>query len=215
MKLQRKEVKKPSNREETSSRCGVRLGVTAAAWQSKTASKLFRSDGEDLLGLDFDFDAEGRADVAALDDGAAHPDVAGKIGSLERIVEGTAARVADKRMIGAREAVFFAEPVHVGDILELAGAVRSFAREGPVAGGKCRRAGGQTDDRCGNILTSQTIADKEIGRRPGLRKIGDISDYGIGFGGMGQQGRRIRRRRRDLQLGSLLGVSGFGRFGSR
>jgi hypothetical protein len=38
---------------------------------------LFGAHGENLLALDFDFNAEGWADVAALDDCAAHPDVAG------------------------------------------------------------------------------------------------------------------------------------------
>jgi len=76
------------------------------AGRTKRQRELFGADGEDLLALDFDFDAKGRADVAALDDGAAHPDIAGKIGSFQRIVESVAARVSDERMIGAREAVF-------------------------------------------------------------------------------------------------------------
>jgi hypothetical protein len=93
----------------------------------------FGAHGEDLLALNFDFDAEGWANVAALDDAAAHPDVPGKIGCFERIVESAAARVADKRMIGAGETVFVTQLAQVGDVFELAGAVRSFAGEGPVA----------------------------------------------------------------------------------
>ena len=79
--------------------------------------------------MNFNFDAEGRADVAALDNAATHPDIAGKIGSLKRIVESTAARVANEGMIGAWETVVVAEPVQVSDVLELAGTIRSFARE--------------------------------------------------------------------------------------
>ena len=89
--------------------------------------RLFGADGEDLLALDFDFDAEGRTDVAALNDGAAHPDIAGKVGGLEGIVERTAARIADKGMIGPRVAVVVPEPLQVRDIFELAGAVRSLS----------------------------------------------------------------------------------------
>jgi len=42
-----------------------------------TGYELFGADGEDLLALDFDFYAEGRANVAALHDGAANPNVPG------------------------------------------------------------------------------------------------------------------------------------------
>ncbi|SRR6266849_875566 len=114
---------------------------------------LFGADGEDLLALDFDFDAERGANVAALYNATAHPDVAWKIGSLERIVKSATARVADEGMISARKAVVVAEPLQVGDVFELAGAIRGFAGEGPVARGKSGRAGGQPDDRRGNILT--------------------------------------------------------------
>ena len=79
-----------------------------------------------MFALDFDFDAEGWADVAALDDSATHPDIAGQIGSFEWIVESAAARIADKGMIGAWKAIVVPEPVHVGDVFELAGTVRSL-----------------------------------------------------------------------------------------
>ena len=101
---------------------------------------LFGADGEDLLALDLDFDAEGRANVAALDDGAAHPDVAGKVGSFERIVQSAAARIANQGVIGPREAVVVAEPFQVGDVFQLAGTIRRLAGEGPIACGKSRRA---------------------------------------------------------------------------
>src|SRR6266403_3249746 len=123
---------------------------------------LFRTHGEDLFALDFDFDAEGWTDIASLDYAAAHPDVAGKIGSLQRIVESAAARIADEGMIGAGEAVVLAKPFQVGDVFELAGAIRSLTRESPVARGKSGRAGGQADDRRWNIFTGQAIADEKV-----------------------------------------------------
>ena len=41
---------------------------------------LFGADGQDVFALDLDFHADGRANVAALDDGATNPEIAGKIG---------------------------------------------------------------------------------------------------------------------------------------
>ena len=76
--------------------------------------------------MDFDFDAERRANVAALNDSPAHPDIAGQIGSLERIVKSAAARIADKGMIGAGKAIVVPEPVQIRDVFELAGTVRSL-----------------------------------------------------------------------------------------
>jgi len=168
-----------------------------------------------LLALDFDFDAEGRANVAALDNAAAHPDVARKIGGLERIVESAAARVADERMIGAREAVVVTELVEVGDVFELAGAKRSFAGEGPVARGKSWRAGGQADDRRGNIFTGEAITNEEVGGGPWLGQVGNGGNDWVGFRSMGQQGSGVRRRRRNFELGSLLRASRLGGFGPR
>src|SRR6266403_5807963 len=129
---------------------------------AKSRDRLFGAHGENLLPLDFDFDAEGRADIASLDYAAAHPDVAGQIGSLQRIVESAAARIADEGMIGAGEAVVLAKPFQVGDVFELAGAIRSFTRESPVARGKSGRAGGQADDRRWNIFTGQAIAHEKV-----------------------------------------------------
>ena len=47
----------------------------------------FGADGQDLFVLDSNFDAEGRANIAALDDGPADPDIAGEVGGFEGIVE--------------------------------------------------------------------------------------------------------------------------------
>ena len=167
-----------------------------------------------MLSLDFDFDAEGRANVAALDNAAAHPDVAGKIGCFERIVESAAARVADEGMIGAWESIVVAESLQVGDIFQLAGTVGSFAGEGPISCRKSWGAGGQPDDGRGNIFTVEAIADEEVGGGPRLGKVGDIGDGWVAFCGVGEQGVGIRRRRRNFELRSLLSASRFGGFGS-
>src|ERR1700676_2382447 len=103
-----------------------------------TFRELFGADRQDLLALDFDFHAERWANVAALDYGPSHPDVAGKIGSFQRIVERPAARVPNQGMIGARETVIGTQLVDVGDVFQLAGTVRSFARERPIARNKRR-----------------------------------------------------------------------------
>ena len=92
-----------------------------------TYRELFRADRQDLLALDFDFHAEWRANVAALDYGSSHPDVAGKVGSFQRIVERSAARVPNQRLIRARETVIGTQLVDVGDVFQLAGTVWSFA----------------------------------------------------------------------------------------
>jgi hypothetical protein len=159
-------------RNEMMERSSVRTQVyrkSRTSMGKRKAASLFGTDGEDLLALDFDFDSQGRADVTALDDGAAHPDVARKVGSLQRIIERAAARVTDKGMAGASETVVAAEPVQVGDIFELARTVGSLAREGPITCGKSGRAGGQPDYRGGDIFTRKAIADEEVGRGPGFR----------------------------------------------
>jgi hypothetical protein len=58
-------------------RAHARLGMTAMLNQGVRICELFRADREDLLALDFDFYAERRANVAALHDGAANPNVPG------------------------------------------------------------------------------------------------------------------------------------------
>ena len=126
--------------------------------------------------MDFDLDAEGRANVAALDYGPPHPDVARKIGSLQRIVQGAAARVPHEGMICARETVVGTELFEVGDVFELAGAVRSLAGESPVACNKSRRAGRKPHNRCWNVFSCEAISDEEVGGGPGLGEIGNIGD---------------------------------------
>ena len=53
-----------------------------------------------MLAANLDFDTERGTNITALDNATADPDIAGKVGSLQRVVEGTAARIADERMTG-------------------------------------------------------------------------------------------------------------------
>ena len=103
--------------------------------------------------MNLDFDAERGANVAALHDGAANPDIAGQVDGPERIVEGASARIADKRMSGMAIVIFLAELVEVADVFELAVCIGRFAGEGPIAG----RGGGRTrrkpDNGGRNIFT--------------------------------------------------------------
>jgi hypothetical protein len=166
--------------------------------------------------LDFDFDAEGGADVAALDDGAANPDVVWrKADGVEGIEERAAAGIADKRMIGVAEIVIVAKFFQVADIFELAIAEGGIAGEGPIPGGKAGGARGQAYDGGGNIFASEVIAHKKIGGGPGLGEFADIGDHGIGIAGVGQSGVGIRRRRRDFNLGRLLDNGLLDGFGAR
>jgi len=85
-----------------------------------------------LFALDLELNAKGRANVAALDDAAANPDVAGEAGSFQGIVKRAATRIADEGMSGSAKAVFCFQLFKVGDVLEMAGAVGGFARKGPI-----------------------------------------------------------------------------------
>ncbi len=96
--------------------------------------ELLGADGEDLFAVNLEFDAEGRADVAALNDGPANQDIAGKGSEPQGIVESMAAMIADERVIGGTEAVLSFEFLKVGNVFEFAGAVGSPAGESPVPG---------------------------------------------------------------------------------
>src|SRR5271157_2271163 len=65
----------------------------------KRRKSLFRANGEDLFILNFELNAQGRADVTSLHDGSTNPDTSGQTRSLQGIVQGMSARIAYKRMI--------------------------------------------------------------------------------------------------------------------
>jgi hypothetical protein len=158
-----------------------------------------------LFALDFDFDAEGGADVAALDDGAANPDVVWrKADGVERVEESAAAGIADEWMTGVAEIVVVAQLFQVADIFELAIAKGGFAGEGPIPGGKGGGARGQAYDGGWNTFTGEVIANKKVRGGPGLGEFINIGDHGIGVACVGQCGVGIRWRRRNFDLGSLL-----------
>ena len=130
------------------------------------ARELLCADGEDLLAVNLDFDAERGANVAALHDGAANPDVAGQVDGPKRIVKGVSARIAHKRVSGVAIVVILAELVEIADIFELAVAVGSFAGESPIAGRDGGGTGGKPDNGGGNEFSGHEIADEEVGGRP-------------------------------------------------
>jgi|SRR5271157_348035 len=187
------------------------VGMTSKQTSKSSRGELFGADGEDLFALDLEFDAEGRADVAALNDGAANPDIAGKAGGLQGIVKSMTAVIADEGMIGGTKAVFIFEFIEVGDVFEFAGAVGRFARESPVAGRGSGGTAGKTDDGGGNILTGEAVAHKEIGGRPGLGKISNLGDGGIGFRGVRKRSGGIRSGSGHFNLGRRFNAGGFGR----
>jgi len=162
----------------------------------------------DLFALNLDFDAERRTNVGALDDGAANPNIAGKIDGVQGVVEGMTARIANERMSGTAITVVGAEFIEVGDEFELAIAVGSLAGVRPITSDRTGRTTRQTNDRCRDILTGELIADKKIDRGPGFGEIADLRDGRMGLVGVRQQGIRVRLRRRNLDLGSGLRTAG-------
>ncbi len=163
-----------------------------------------------MFALDLEFDAKGRANVAALDDGAANPDVAGKACSSQRIIKCAAARIADKRMIGRAKAIFGFQLFQVGDVFEWAGAIRRSARKSPVGVRRSGRTSRKTNDSRRNVLAGKAVANEEIRGRPGLGEIGNLCDGRIGLGGMRERCGRIGSGRGNFDLGRRLDTGEFG-----
>ena len=165
--------------------------------------------------MDFDFDAERRANITALNDGTSNPDVVGReTAGAKRVVKGTATGITNQGMSGIFVTVLIAELVEVGEVLELAVAVGGFAREGPVTGRSRGRPGRKPDDGGRNALSCEPVAHEEVGGRPWLGEIGNVGNARIGLGGMRQGGIGVGWRRRDFDLRSGLDLSLFGRFRS-
>lgn len=132
-----------------------------------------------MLVADFEFDTDGRANVAALDNGATNPNIARQVGGFERIIEGVAARIANEGMIGGAVLVFGAEFVEITDEFELARAIGSLAREGPVAGNYGGRARRKANDNSRNVFACGEVPDEEIRRRPGFGELCQRGNYGM------------------------------------
>jgi len=163
-------------------------------------SGLFHADGEDVFALDFELDAEGRAEVGALGDGAANPDVAGEIGHFGGIEEGVAARIADHGVFGATKTIFVGEFVEVGDVFELAISVRGVHGESPITVRLVRRAAGEAHEKRGNIFAGEAVAKVKIFGGPGLGHLGDGGDLRIGVGSVGKQCAGVGGGRRNFEL---------------
>jgi hypothetical protein len=71
-----------SGRQGESARPTRDTGTWRTPQESRIRAGLFGAGGQDVFALDLDFHADGRANIAALDDGAANPEIAGKIGGL-------------------------------------------------------------------------------------------------------------------------------------
>lgn len=172
--------------------------------QYKIGRGLLGADGQDLFALDFDFNAERRANAAALHDGTANPDVAGEIDRFQWIVKRVTAGIADERMGSVAILVIGKQPVEIGDVLELAIPIIGLAGKSPIAGGGRGGGAGKPDDRGGNTLAGDGAADEEIRRGPGLGESGHFGDGGIVLISVRQQRIGIGRRRRDFNLSRRL-----------
>ena len=161
--------------------------------------------------MNFDFDSEGRANVAALNDTSTDPDIAGEGRGFQWIVKRTAAWIPNKGMLCGLIVIIGAELVEVADVLKLAGAVRGLPRKGPIGGGRGRRPAREADDGGGNVLARKPVLDKEIRRRPRLRKVGYARDSRISLIGVRERGPRVRRRGRNLNLRGRFDANGLGR----
>lgn len=161
--------------------------------------------------MNFDFDCEGWANVAALNDTSTDPDIAGEARGFQWIVKGTAAGIPNKGMLCGLIVIIGAELFEVADVLKLTGAVRGLPRKGPIAGGRSRRPAREADNCGRNALAGKPVLDKEIRRRPRLRKVGYARDSRIFFIGVRERGPRVRRRRRNLNLRGRFDASGLGR----
>ena len=117
------------------------------------------------------------------------------------------AGITDERVTGGTKVVIAVKHVEITDIFELAGAVRGFAGESPIATGEISRAGRKADDGGGDIITGGQIVNEKVCGRPGLRKIGDGSDDRIVAVRMRQKGIGVGRSRGHFELRSGLNAS--------
>ena len=150
--------------------------------------------------MDFQLDAEGRAEVGTLGDRAADPDVPGEIGHFGGIEEGVAAGIADHGVFGGAKTVLGGEFVEVGDVFELTISVGGAHGESPVAFGLRGGAAGEAHQNGRNIFTGETVAEEEVFGSPGLGHLGDGGDLRVGVGGMGEKRVGIGSGRRNFEL---------------
>ena len=95
---------------------------------------LFATNRQDLFTLNFDFDSERWAKVAALNDSSADPDITWEVRRLHRIIKGAAAGIPNQGMLCSLIVILGPELVQIADVLKLAGAVWGLPRKRPIAG---------------------------------------------------------------------------------
>jgi len=114
-------------------------------------------------------------------------------------------------MTGSAKAVFCFEFFKVGDVLELARAVRGSAREGPITVRRCGGTHRKAHDGGKDIFTREAVANEEIRGRPRFGEIGDFGDDRIALGGVRERSGGIRSGRGNFNLGRRLNTCEFGR----
>src|SRR5271157_5770855 len=108
------------------------------------------------------------------------------------------------------EIIFALQFSEVRDVLELAISVRSVHRECPVAIDLGTRTRRQTNQQARDTLSRQSIANKELLRRPWLGHLRDGGNAGILLRSMWQRRVRIRSGRRYLDLRRRFSRRGLG-----
>src|SRR6266850_2294606 len=193
-----------------------RRAMSAHAHGRLKIGKLLCSNSENFLALNLYFDAERRAEIGALHNAAAHPDsTAGKIGGFERVKHRAAAGVSDHGMLRGAEAVIIFQLVQVGEVFELAISERGFLLEGPVAACLGRRACRQTNEKRGDVFSSEAVANEKLSRGPRSGHLRRVGDPGLRIGGMREQSAWIGRRRGNLDLRLLFSGLWFHMFGAK
>jgi len=147
-----------------------------------------------------EFDAEGRTDVGALDDGAADPDVSGEHGHFFWIEDRVAAGVANHGVLGGVKAIVAPQLVEIGEVFEVATAVGGAHDEGPVGGGLRSGAGRQAHQQSRKILSGGGIFKEEVFRGPRCAHFRDGGDNRFSFGSVGIRGGWVGSGKRHLEL---------------
>lgn len=175
-------------------------------------ARLLGADREDLFALNLDFNAERGTNVAALNNGATNPNVAGKTTGAQRIKESATAGIANERMVGVVIVVIRAKFFEIGNVFQLTIAIGSSAGESPITGRSSGRAAREANDGSGDVFAGEFIAKEEIGGGPGLGKIGKVGDHRVSLIGVRKRSGRVGRRRGNFDLWSGLDGGGLGRF---
>ena len=116
------------------------------------SERLFHSNREDILSLNFQLNAHGRAYIRPLHQGSAHPEIARDKAHLQRIKDRAAARVSHHGVLCQPKVVVVLQPVEVGDVFELAIPKGHIRFQRPIAVGLRGRSGREPDQQRGHIF---------------------------------------------------------------